>query len=74
MRVWFGRGGGEVGGVKRYSYTLMMFLLKSHRPSVYGDRVQVEHAVQERVRKLAEQYGLTVSEVLAEAHDILRPQ
>lgn len=36
--------GEECGRVRRYSDTLAIFLLKSHRPKTYGDRSKVEHS------------------------------
>lgn len=35
---------GEAGGVvRRYSDTLLIFLLKGRKPDVYGDKHQIEH-------------------------------
>lgn len=36
------QGGAKVGTVTEYSDTLAIFLLKSHRPEVYGDRSKVD--------------------------------
>lgn len=38
-----GRGTGEIGTVRKYSDTLLIFLLKGARPEKYRDRVQQEH-------------------------------
>lgn len=37
------QGGEEVGKVREYSDTLLIFLLKSHRPGVYNQPVRNEH-------------------------------
>lgn len=37
------QGGKLVGKVREYSDTLLIFLLKAHRPEKYRDRQQVEH-------------------------------
>lgn len=49
-----------------YSDTLLIFLLKGLRPSVFGERVRVtnEVEVQEKVQKLAEAHGLETEQVL----------
>lgn len=36
------QGGEKVGSVTEYSDTLAIFLLKAHRPEVYGDRSKVD--------------------------------
>lgn len=36
--------GKECGAVRKYSDTLLMFLLKAHRPEKYRDRAAVEHS------------------------------
>lgn len=38
-----GEGMGEVGTIRKYSDTLLIFLLKAARPEKYRDRQQVEH-------------------------------
>ena len=47
-----GLGSGEVGTVRKYSDTLLIFLLKAARPEKYRDRVEQKHtgAVQVNVR------------------------
>jgi hypothetical protein len=37
------QGGVEVGTIRQYSDTLLIFMLKSRKPHVYRDNVQVEH-------------------------------
>lgn len=37
--------GGEVGYVREYSDTLLIFLLKAHRPKKFRERVELEHQV-----------------------------
>jgi hypothetical protein len=38
------QGGARVGEVQDYSDTLLIFLLKAHRPEKFRDNVKVEHA------------------------------
>lgn len=38
-----GMASGEIGTIVRYSNTLLMFLLRAHNPSKYGDRVRNEN-------------------------------
>lgn len=35
--------GGQVGYVREYSDTLLIFLLKAHRPAVYRENLKIEH-------------------------------
>jgi hypothetical protein len=37
-------GGKQVGTVREYSDAQARFLLKCHRPSVYGDKIRTEHS------------------------------
>ena len=50
---------------------LLIFLLKAHRPERYADRLQVEHVVRKRAAELADRFGMTPEEVLAEAEALL---
>jgi hypothetical protein len=38
------QGGRRVGAVRKYSDTLLIFLLKAHRPEKYSERHQVQHS------------------------------
>ena len=56
------------------SDVLLIFLLKAHRPEKFGDRIRVETTVADVDRealRIAEEMGLDVSEVQAEARRIL---
>lgn len=58
-RPVFGSGGPgvgsvQVGSVVEYSDTLMVFLLKAHRPAVYRENVRVEHTGHMKVTHSAE--------------------
>ena len=46
--------GEVVGQIQRYSDTLMIFLLKAHRPGKFRENVSVEHSGQLTVRTLAD--------------------
>lgn len=54
------------------SDALLMFLLRSLRPAVYRDRVEVALGVRREATRLAEAMGLAPEEVLAEAERIAR--
>lgn len=47
--------GQQVGAKRRFSDTLMIFLLKAHRPQVYRENVRVEHAGSVASRSLQSQ-------------------
>lgn len=59
--------GKQIGAVRRYSDTLLIFLLKAARPSVYRDRVDVTH--DDAARKAVAEAS---DEELLEAADKLR--
>jgi hypothetical protein len=40
------QGGKEVGAVREFSDTLLIFMLKSRKPETYRENVKVEHAGQ----------------------------
>jgi hypothetical protein len=42
--------GGQCGWIRRYSDTLMVFLLKAHRPEKYRENVHAEHSGEITVR------------------------
>lgn len=53
------------------SDTLLIFLLKSHRSEVYGDKLKVTHEfVREQVRKLAAEQGLDADELIRVAEEL----
>ena len=54
------------------SDTLLIFLLKAHRPELYADRLQVEHIVRKRAAELADRFGMTSDEVVSQAEEMLR--
>lgn len=53
------------------SDTLLIFLLKSHRPEVYGDRVRLD-VIKQEAERLAEGSGFTADELISQAEEILR--
>lgn len=54
------------------SDTLLIFLLKAHRPERFADRLQVEYVIRKRAQKLADRFGMTAEEVVAQAESVLR--
>lgn len=48
------QGGAEVGRVRKFSDTLLIFMLKARRPDVYRERVSVEDEREARERKALE--------------------
>lgn len=46
--------GDVVGHIKKYSDTLLIFMLKAHRPEKFRENVAVEHSGQLTVRTLAD--------------------
>lgn len=54
--------GGECGEIREYSDTLMIVLLKAHRPQKFRDNVQHEHAG-----------GLTIRVEYADSYDLANP-
>lgn len=48
--VWY--KGDQVGTVRRYSDTLLIFLLKGLMPGKYGDRHRVEHSGEVAVKRV----------------------
>lgn len=65
------QGGKEVGRIRKYSDTLLIFLLKGALPSKYRERVEITTDVNAEVRRLAAELGLDEAEVMAEAQAIL---
>lgn len=45
--------GAKVGSIRRYSDTLMIFLLKAHKPDKYRDNVHHEHDLADRAADTA---------------------
>ena len=63
-----------VDRAKKMSDVLLIFLLKSHRPNVYREtlNLRIEHArILEETRKLAEERGLDPDAAVAEAKALL---
>ena len=50
--------GKVVGHIQKYSDTLLMFLLKAHRPAVYRETVQHEHILPQLLQQMADEYGV----------------
>lgn len=63
--------GKHVTDIRRYSDTLLIFLLKGARPGKYRDRVDVTIDVTKIAEDVADQYGLDKDEVMAEAMALL---
>ncbi len=66
------QGGKQVGSIRKYSDTLLIFLLKGNRPSKYRERVDVTFQAREVAERLAAESGgaITVEELMAEAERI----
>ena len=53
------------------SERLIEFFLKAHRPEVYGDRLKVSVGFQEEAQRLADELGIPLADVLAEAQQFM---
>lgn len=53
------QGGAKVGSIREYSDTLLIFLLKSHKPSVYRETTRNEHTGKDGEPIKMEDVGLT---------------
>jgi hypothetical protein len=51
------------------SDTLLMFLLRAHRPGLYRDTLRID--IRAEMAKIAEVYGVDVEAALAEAEQII---
>lgn len=60
-----------VGTIREYSDTLLIFLMKGALPTKYRERVEITMDVTAEAKRLAAEFGLDESEVLAEAQAIL---
>jgi len=65
------QGGRQVGAIRRFSDTLLIFLLKGAMPSKYRERIDVTMDVSSEVRKMAAELGLDEAAILAEAEAIV---
>lgn len=65
------QGGKQVGTIREYSDTLLIFLMKGAIPGKYRDRVEITMDVTAEARRLAAELGLDEAEVVAEAEAIL---
>ncbi|NJK43953.1 MAG: terminase [Pleurocapsa sp. SU_196_0] len=61
------QGGELVGSIQEYSDTLMIFLLKAHRPNVYRERVSVEHSGEVRAVASDEHRAELITAILERA-------
>jgi hypothetical protein len=52
------------------SDTLLIFLLKAHRPEKYSERVRLDVLIRQAAERVAAELGLTADEVIAEAERI----
>jgi hypothetical protein len=53
------------------SDTLLIFLLKAHRPDKYGEKVRLELFIRQTAEQLAAEAGMTAEQLIAEAERIL---
>lgn len=53
------------------SDTLLIFLLKAHRPDKYSERVRVEVLIRQAAERVATETGLSVEDVIAEAERLI---
>lgn len=65
------QGGKQVGAIREYSDTLLIFLMKGAIPGKYRDRVDVTFDMTTEAKRLADELGLDVDTVLAQAEAIL---
>lgn len=63
------QGGKKVGVIRKYSDTLLIFLLKGNRPTKYRERVDVTFQARELAERLASEVGggVTAEDIIAEA-------
>ena len=54
------------------SDTLLIFLLKSHRPEVYRERIDLRLTLLEHAREKARELGMEEAEAIAEAEAVLK--
>ena len=54
--------GQECGGIREYSDTLIMFMLKARRPEKYRERHQIEHEIDGQLTVKIVKYGDRTSE------------
>lgn len=67
--------GEEVGReiIREYSDTMLIFLLKAARPDKYRDRLRIDMNIMDsEAERLAEEFGLSKAEVLAEAQRVFK--
>ena len=62
--------GKRIDTIRKYSDTLLIFLLKGNRPSKFRERVDVTFQAREKAEKLAAELGVTAEDLLAEAERI----
>jgi hypothetical protein len=53
------------------SDTLLIFLLKAHRPDKYGEKAKIEILIRQTAEQVAKQTGMSVEDVIAEAERIV---
>ena len=58
---------------RKTSDTLLIFLLKAHRPSLYRERYEISGTfVHKQAERIAKETGLTAEEIMEEAERILK--
>lgn len=70
-RPVFDKDGEQVGEVRKFSDTLLIFMLKARRPDTYRERYQHEHSGPDGGPIAAEIVAVDASEVAAAAHEFL---
>ncbi len=60
-------------GRSEISDSILMFLLKAHRPDKYREKVRIDmNVLRSKAQKIADQLGLDVNDVLAEAEKVAK--
>ena len=63
--------GQQVGAIRKYSDTLLIFLLKAARPERYRERIDLSIDIRREAERVASDAGLDPEAVLAEAERIV---
>lgn len=65
------QGGKLVGGIREYSDTLLIFLLKGARPERYRERYDIQISPSDAIKRIAAEAGMEPEQLMAEAEAIL---
>lgn len=69
--VWSATKGKQIGMVRKFSDTLLIFLLKGARPGKYRERVDITLDIDATIRRMAEARGLDPDQLVAQAEALL---